>query len=68
MSSVKTALQLWVRLFTEAPISVVKGERKGEQESQFRQSHRSITLEDTGNIKDNLHAMSLEIQERINRK
>ena len=52
------------------------GERgeKGEQESHFRLSvisdfiHRSITLEDTGNIEDNLHAMSLEIQEKINRK
>ena len=64
----KTALQLWVRLFTEAPISVVKGERKGEQESQFRQSHRSITLEDTGNIKDNLHAMSLEIKRGLTEK
>lgn len=58
----------------EAPISVVKGEKKGEQESHFRLSvisdfiHRSITLEDTGNIEDNLHAMSLEIQEKINRK
>lgn len=47
---------------------MVKGEKKGEQESHFRQNHRSITLEDTGNIEDNLYAMSLEIQEKINRK
>ena len=53
---------------------MVKGEKKGEQESHFRLSvisdliHRSITLEDTGNIEDNSHATSLEIQEKINRK
>ena len=52
----------------EVPISVVKGKKKGKHESHFRQNHRSITPEDTGNIEDNLHAMILKIQEKINRK
>lgn len=52
----------------EVLISVVKGKKKGKHESHFSQNHKSITLEDTGNIEDNLHAMSLEIQEKINRK
>ena len=47
---------------------MVKGKKKGKHESHFRQNHISITLEDTGNIEDTLHAMSLEIQEKINRK